>query len=144
MANHGTGSTIPKCTASWDAARAKYQPLVADVGDRQELLNIINEMIGELNASHTGAAPGFQGVDSREVRVQTSHLGLDLDSDDQAGRYRVNYIYEGGPSDKDWVKVSQGDYLIAINGREVKAGDNYWSLLNYRLNRKIDVTFNSK
>ena len=39
----------------WDAARAKYRPLVDFVGDRQELLNIINEMIGELNASHTGA-----------------------------------------------------------------------------------------
>jgi len=40
----------------WDAARAKYQPLVDYIGDRQELMNIINEMIGELNASHTGAA----------------------------------------------------------------------------------------
>ena len=37
----------------WDAARAKYRPLVDYVGDRQELLNIVNEMIGELNASHT-------------------------------------------------------------------------------------------
>src|SRR5437660_5942487 len=45
----------------WDAAKAKYEPLVRDVGDRQELLNIINEMIGELNASHTGAAPPSQG-----------------------------------------------------------------------------------
>src|SRR5262249_45675152 len=41
----------------WDAARAKYRPLVDYVGDRQELLNIINEMIGELNASHTRRAP---------------------------------------------------------------------------------------
>src|SRR6185503_7587203 len=45
----------------WDAARAKYRPLVDFVGDRQELLNIINEMIGELNASHTGAAPPPRG-----------------------------------------------------------------------------------
>ncbi|MEP6708428.1 MAG: biopolymer transporter Tol, partial [Pyrinomonadaceae bacterium] len=42
---------------NWDSAREKYRPLVDFVGDRQELLNIINEMIGELNASHTGAAP---------------------------------------------------------------------------------------
>jgi hypothetical protein len=45
----------------WDAVRAKYRPLVDFVGDRQELLNIINEMIGELNASHTGAAPPPRG-----------------------------------------------------------------------------------
>ncbi len=128
---------------NWDSARAKYQPLVADVGDRQELLNIVNEMIGELNASHTGAAPGFGG---REGAVSTSHLGLELESDEQAGRYRVTHVYEDGPADKDWVKVSVGDYLLAINGKPVKAGDNYWPLLNSdnRLNRKIAVTFNNK
>jgi tricorn protease len=127
----------------WDAARAKYQPLVTDVGDRQELLNIVNEMIGELNASHTGAAPGPQG---RDGSVATGHLGLELESDEQAGRYRVTHVYEDGPSDKDWVKVSVGDYLLAINGHPVKAGDNYWPLLNSnnRLNRKVEVTFNNK
>ena len=51
----------------WDAARAKYRPLVDFVGDRQELLNIINEMIGELNASHTGAAPPPRGQRRRRV-----------------------------------------------------------------------------
>ncbi|MBO0801180.1 MAG: biopolymer transporter Tol, partial [Blastocatellia bacterium] len=127
----------------WDAARAKYQPLVADIGDRQELLNIVNEMIGELNASHTGAAPGPQG---REGAISTGHLGLELESDEQAGRYRVTHIYEDGPADKDWVRVSVGDYLLAINSHPVKAGDNYWPLLNSdnRLNRKVEVTFNSK
>jgi tricorn protease len=123
----------------WDAARAKYRPLVEYVGDRQELLNIINEMIGELNASHTGAAPPPA---SREPgAVSSGHLGVDLEPDSAAGRYRVTYIYEDGPADKDWVKVSVGDYLIAIDGHQVKAGDNYWPLLNYRLNRKVAVTF---
>jgi tricorn protease len=128
----------------WDGMRAKYQPLVADVGDRQELLNIINEMIGELNASHTGAAPGFGG--GGETRVQTAHLGVELESDEQAGRYRVTHVYETGPADKDWVKVSVGDYLLSINGKPIKAGDNYWPLLNStnRLNRKVAVTFNNK
>jgi len=128
----------------WDAARGKYQPLVEHVGDRQELMNIINEMIGELDASHTGAAAPARG--RQGGGVSTGHLGIDLIEDKQAGRYRVGYIYEGGPSDKDWVKVSVGDYLIAINGRPVKAGDNYWELLNStnRLNRKVEVSFNNK
>ena len=125
----------------WDAARAKYRPLVDFIGDRQELLNIINEMIGELNASHTGAAPPPAG---RSGGVSTGHLGIELEPDNAAGRYRVTYIYEDGPADKDWVKVSVGDYLIAINGKEVKAGDNYWELLNNRLNRKSEITFNKK
>ncbi len=126
---------------NWDTMRAKYQPLVQYVGDRQELLNIINEMIGELNASHTGAAPP---PGSRAGGVSTGYLGLELESDSAAGRYRVTHIFEDGPADKDWVRVSAGDYLISINGKEVRAGDNYWELLNNRLNRKAEVVFNSK
>ena len=126
----------------WDAARAKYRPLVDHVGDRQELLNIINEMIGELNASHTGAAPPPRGAGGGGV--STGNLGIELEPDTAAGRYRVTYIYEDGPADKDWVRVKVGDYLLAINGKPVKAGDDYWELLNNRLNRKVDVTFNSK
>jgi len=127
---------------NWDAARAKYRPLVDFVGDRQELLNIINEMIGELNASHTGAAPPPRGQGGGGVA--TSHLGLELEPDTAAGRYRVAYIYEDGPADKDWVRVKVGDYLLAIDGKPVKAGDEYWQMLNERLNRKVTVTFNSK
>jgi len=126
----------------WDAARAKYRPLVDFVGDRQELLNILNEMIGELNASHTGAAPPPRGPGGGGV--STSHLGIELEPDMAAGRYRVTHVYEDGPADKDWVRVKAGDYLLAIDGRPVKAGDNYWQLMNTRLNRKVNVTFNSK
>jgi tricorn protease len=126
---------------NWDGAREKYRPLVEFVGDRQELLNIINEMIGELNASHTGAAPPPRG---NAGGVSTGHLGVELEPDSSAGRYRVTYIYEDGPADKDWVRVNVGDYLIAINGKQVKAGDNYWQLLNNRLNRKSEITFNNK
>jgi tricorn protease len=125
----------------WDAMRAKYRPLVDYVGDRQELLNIINEMIGELNASHTGAAPPPGGG---RGGVSTGNLGMELEPDKAAGRYRVAYIYENGPADKDWVKVKVGDYLLAIDGKQVKDGDEYWQLLNNRLNRKVTVTFNSK
>ena len=56
----------------------------------------------------------------------------------------MTHIYEDGPADKDWVRVAVGDYLIAIDGKPVKAGDEFWQLLNYRLNRKVAVTFNNK
>ena len=126
----------------WDAMRAKYRPLVEYVGDRQELLNVVNEMIGELNASHTGAAPPPGG--SQPGAASTGHLGVDLEADPSSGRYRVTHVYEEGPADKDWVKVSVGDYLIAIDGKPVRAGDEFWQHLNHRLNRKVAVTFNSK
>jgi tricorn protease len=125
---------------NWDAMRAKYQPMVEFVGDRQELLNLVNEMIGELNASHTGAAPGPGG----ERGAVTWHPGFEVEPDDQAGRYRVTHVYQDGPADKDWVKIKAGDYLLAIEGRPLLSSDNYWKHLNQKLNRKIAVTLNSK
>src|SRR5947208_16709298 len=99
-------------------------------------------MIGELNASHTGAAPPPGG--RATGGVSTGNLGIEMEPDSASGRYRVAYVYEDGPADKDWVKVSVGDYLIAIGGKQVKAGDEYWQLLNDRLNRNVEVTFNNK
>lgn len=126
----------------WDAMRAKYQPLVEFAGDRQELLNIVNEMIGELNASHTGAAPPPGG---REGAVQTQHPGIEFVPDDAAGRYRVAHVYENGPADKDWVKARAGDYLLAVDGKPVTAKDNLWKFLhNQRLNRKMKLKLNDK
>ena len=62
--------------------RAKYKPLVAYVADRHELMNVINEMIGELNASHTGAAAGRErGQGGEGPGTMTRHLGLDLQID---------------------------------------------------------------
>jgi tricorn protease len=69
---------------------------------------------------------------------------MELEADKSAGRYRVTHVYEDGPADKDWVRVKPGDYLISINGKPVKAGDEYWQLLNNRLNRKVEVMLNDK
>jgi tricorn protease len=131
----------------WDAMRAKYKPLVRFVGDRHELMNVLNEMIGELNASHTGASVGGGGGGGRgdaPGRTATRHLGLDLEADDASGRYKVAHVYEGGPADKDWIKVEPGHYLIAIDGKPLKAGDDYWERLGRRLNRKVELTLNTK
>ncbi len=131
----------------WDAMRAKYKPLVAFVADRHELMNVINEMIGELNASHTGASagrdrgPAGAGAGSS---VMTRHLGLELKADPVAGRYMVTHVYEDGPADKDWLKIEKGNYVIAIDGKPLKAGDDYEQFLGRRLNRKVELTLNDK
>jgi tricorn protease len=127
----------------WDAMRAKYKPLVSYVGDRHELMNIINEMIGELNASHTGAsaAPASRAEGGS---VQTRHLGIDLEADDATGRYKVGHVYEEGPLDKDWFKVEKGNFLVAIDGKPLKSTDDVTAFLGRRLNRKVELTLNTK
>ncbi len=131
----------------WDAMRAKYKPLVAFVADRHELMNVINEMIGELNASHTGASAGRDRVPAGPgaiASVSTRHLGVDLKLDQAAGRYKITHIYADGPADKDWLKIAEGNYLIALDGKPLKAGDDYEQFLGRRLNRKVELTLNDK
>lgn len=120
----------------WNAIRARYKPLLRHVGTNEDLYDLANEMIGELNASHTGVS----GPPSRTMpRVYTTRfLGVELD-EDRSGRYRISHIYRDGPADKEWLGLAVGDYVLAIDGQEVKAGDNYWKILSTTLNEYVPV-----
>jgi len=123
----------------WNALRAKYEPLLKYVGANEDVYDLANEMIGELNASHTGVS----GPDSdpQATEYQTRYLGVELGPD--AGRYKVTHIYEDGPADKEWLDIKVGDYVLAIDGVQVRAGDNYWPLLNSPLNEYVQLTVSS-
>jgi len=123
----------------WNALRAKYEPLLKYVGANEDVYDLANEMIGELNASHTGVS----GPDSdpQPTEYQTRYLGVELAPD--AGRYKVTHIYPDGPADKEWLNIKVGDYVLAIDGVQVKAGDNYWPLLNSPLNEYVQLTVSS-
>ncbi|MGH9702711.1 MAG: S41 family peptidase [Candidatus Acidiferrales bacterium] len=123
----------------WTKMEEKYEPLLADVGDREELHDVISQMIGELNASHTGISGG--GEPDKNA-IQTRFPGFDLEPD--SGYYKVTYIYKDGPADKDYVKIHVGDYLLAVNGVPLKAGDNYWKNYGLAPGRKFEFTVNSK
>src|SRR6202042_3805923 len=57
---------------------------------------------------------------------------------------KVVHVYEDGPADKDWIKLAKGNYLIAIDGKPIKAGDDYFAFLGRRLNRKVEPPPNEK
>lgn len=120
----------------WNAIKAKYAPLLKYVGANEDVYDLANEMIGELNASHTGVS----GPDSdpQAGEYQTRYLGVELAPEN--GRYRITHVYEDGPADKEWLDISVGDYVLAIDGTSIAAGDNYWPLLNSPLNEYVQVT----
>jgi tricorn protease len=114
----------------WAAVRKEYKPLLKYVGDYIDVYDLCNEMIGELNASHTGVS-GLAGIEGPST-YQTRYLGFEIGPDKDY--YKITRIYRDGPADKDWLKLKTGDYVLAINGREIKSGDNYWKDLNNLLN----------
>jgi tricorn protease len=124
----------------WAAMRAKYEPLLASVGDRDELQAVISQMIGELNASHTGISGG--GEPERGA-IQTRFPGFEIEPD-ASGYYKVTHVYKNGPADRDYIRIKKDDYILAIEGKPIKAGENYWKHYNLAPGRKIEFTVNSK
>ena len=130
--------------ANWAAAKDTYEPLLGNIADTEELHNLIMEMIGDMNASHTGISGG--GVipgRTPDERIQTRYPGFDMQPD-ASGCYKVAYIYKKGPADHDYVKLAPGNYILAVNDKELKTSENYWKLFNILPGRKIEFLVNSK
>jgi tricorn protease len=121
--------------------RATYEPLLQDVGDREELQNVVSQMIGELNASHTGVSGGTSS--SGPSTGTTRSPGFEVTSD-ASGFYRVGHIYKTGPADRDFLKVRTGDYILAIDERDLKATDNYLQRLTVPSTNKLRFLLNDK
>ena len=125
----------------WAKAMEKYKPLLANISDSDELHTVIMQMIGELNASHTGVSGGGRS-DSSE-RVSTRYPGFDLEPDG-SGYYKVGHIYKKGPADHDYVRIAKGNFILAVNGKPLKTTDNYWKSFNLLTGRKFEFLVNSK
>ena len=61
--------------ADWNAATATYAPLLDNIADDEELHTVMMQMIGELNASHTGVSGG-RGAPGATPPPQTRYPGL--------------------------------------------------------------------
>jgi tricorn protease len=125
----------------WDKARTAYEPLIEYTADQEEMHNVILEMIGEMNASHTGISAGFGARD--ESAARTRYPGFELEAD-PSGYYNVSYIYKKGPADHDYLKIHAGDFILAVDDKDLKTADNYWKNFTSGTGRKFKFLVNSK
>ncbi len=118
----------------WDAIKAEYKPLLDSLSSYQDVYDLANLMIGELNASHTGVRGP---TPPKPVSYQTQLPGFDMVPDGEY--YKISHITWNGPADKEWIDLNVGDYVRSIDGKPVKAPDNYWRILNHCLNDYVTV-----
>jgi tricorn protease len=109
--------------------RRRYEPYLEGVAHRADLNYLLDEMLGELSVGHLyvggGAAP-------EPKRVRGGLLGADYTIEN--GRYRFARVYNGenwnpdlkAPLTQPGVNVVAGEYLLAVNGRELRASDNIY------------------
>ncbi len=127
----------------WDAVRAKYEPLLAHVGRREDLNEMLVEMIAEMHAGHNRVAGGDVYNDSS---ARPGLLGADIALEN--GRYRITKIFDGeqwnpfiaAPLAAPGVDVREGDYIVAVNGREVAAADNIYEALSGAAGTQVALT----
>ena len=67
----------------------------------------------------------------------TRYLGFEMEPAN--GKYRVSHVYRDGPADKEWIDINVGDYVLSIDGQDVKAGDDYWKILSQTENEYVPV-----
>lgn len=139
----------------WEAMGGKYRDRIQYMATRGQLNWLLLQMVGELCVSHTyvsGGDPGLQTQARDQARVFTGLLGADLEPDRAAGYYRLARIYGPnmldlnlkGPLVRPDFEIKEGDYLLAINGTELRPPADYYKLLQVIPGQKISVTVSSK
>ena len=126
--------------ADWNAAWETYGGLLDHVVDREELQTVMMMMIGQLNASHTGVSGGPPVVDQAQ---QTRHPGFSL-LPDASGFYKVGHVYKDGPADRDYLKIKEGYFVVAVDDHDLKTTDNYWRYFTLAPGTKFHFLINDK
>jgi tricorn protease len=129
----------------WSNIRDLYEPWLDDVRHRSDLNYLIANMIGELSLGHTYVGGG----DMPEIEGPgTGLLGADLVAEE--GRYRIARIYDGeswnpdlrAPLRAPGLDVSEGDYLIAVDGESLTADMNPYRLFEATVDRQVTLLVN--
>ena len=123
----------------WDAVRAKYRPLAAKARRPQDLEQIVDMMLGELNASHMGfsasssrwSAPGWHEV--------TGHLGTRFDPTWPGPGLRVRDVVPGTPAAQAKHRIDKGEIVLAIDGHEVGPSTSLARVLTGLPDREVHV-----
>jgi tricorn protease len=130
----------------WPKVRDRYLPLVDRVADREELNNVIEQMVGELSALHIFVVGGDARKPGDEVDIAS--LGAILRRDEKAGGDVVQHIYQHDPDLPNLAPplarpdslVKEGEVIVSIDGEDVLSAPDERVLLRGKAGRKVLLT----
>ncbi len=136
----------------WKKMGESYRAYLPRLTSRQDLNWLLSQMVGELCVSHTYISGGDTGPQkSPDNPVSTGYLGAELEAT-PSGFYRLKTIFGPteyareleGPLVRPDIAVKEGDYLIAIDGKEIRTPANPYAFLQVIRGQKVSVTVNDK
>ena len=113
-----------------------YHPFLAHINNNYDFSEMLSEILGELNVSHTGS--GYRS--SGSGGDVTAEFGVLLDLDYKGDGLKISEVVEGSPFDKKSSKVKKGCVIKKIDGVEVLKGMDYYPLLNNKNGKTVLVT----
>ncbi|HJZ81924.1 MAG TPA: S41 family peptidase [Pyrinomonadaceae bacterium] len=119
--------------ANWNALREEYLPLAAGARNGDELRRIISEMIGELNASHSGIGP--PGNTAQTPAIGRLGVRFDREEYETKGALRITDVIPLTPAAITNIKA--GEYLLSVDGASVGAQTNLDELLAYKIGKRV-------
>jgi len=126
--------------ADWDAVRDMYEPWIEHVSHRSDMNYLLDVLAGEVAIGHSYV---FGGDNPDVESVPIGLLGADLEED--AGRYRIAHVYTGenwnpgleSPLSAPGIDVAEGDYIISVDGVDLRAPTNPYSLFEGTVGRQV-------
>ncbi len=123
----------------WASYRDAYEPKLAGITNNRDFAILLSEILGELNASHTGGRYRPQG--SRGPT--TASLGVFLEPAPGGMGERIAEVIEEGPLDKAGLDIVAGDTILAIDGVAIDATTNTYAQLNGKAGDRVRLTVRS-
>ncbi len=122
----------------WDMLRTEYKKYLAHVGNDYEFSEVLSEMLGELNVSHSGSRYG----DNIQNGDATASLGVFFDYNHDGNGIKITEVIKGGPLDKAAFDVEAGMIIQKIDGETVSPEKDMASYLNRKAGKftLIEVT----
>ena len=129
----------------WGAAKEKYEPFLEHVNTQRDLYEVMTWLMSDLGVGHHRFSSPNELADSPDD-VSGGVLGADLAVEN--GRYRIKKIYGGlnwnpdlrSPLTEPGVNVSEGEYILAVDGRDVAGTDNIHRFFEDKANRLVRLT----
>lgn len=130
--------------ANWPKMKKKYEQFLPHIANRRDLDRVIQWMLSELAVGHSYLRPGERLYDRK--RVPGGLLGADYEIAN--GRYRFKKVYGGlnwspelrSPLTVPGVGVKAGEYLLAVQGKDLKPPTSIYSLFENTASKRIEIT----
>jgi Tol biopolymer transport system component/C-terminal processing protease CtpA/Prc len=119
----------------WEGYRENYKRFLPYINNNYDFRDMLSEMLGELNGSHTGARYNPEGPS-----LKTAALGLFLDNSYTGNGLRVEEVIKRGPFDVKKTGVTPGCIIEKIDGNEIGTDADYNWMLDGKAGKPIRVT----